>query len=103
MAKDSISIKWNSGGGEGYEASVAALRVYDPAPQITAGVRIKGRVSPDAIAQIVALVAECGAEIEVSLKAEWDTAGNKQMRLFPPDYGAATASDIEDWLRGPNV
>ena len=42
MAKDSISIKWNSGGGEDYEATIAALRVYDPAPQITAGVRIQG-------------------------------------------------------------
>ena len=99
MKKDSVIIKWNSGGGDSYEATIAALRLYDPAPQITAGLKIKGRISPDAIAQIVAVIAEHGAEIEVSLKAEWDAMGNAQPRLFPPDYGAATSADIEDWLR----
>ena len=60
-------------------------------------------MSPDAIAQIVALVAECGAEFEVSLKAEWDAP----MATNRCGYSRQTTgrchgiSDIEDWLKRP--
>ena len=85
MANQEISVRWNSSDVGGYEVSLNVLRQYDPAPEITAALSVKGMLPLEAMDQIVAIAAEHGAEIGLRLRASWPK-GNEmaQLRLFPP-------------------
>ena len=100
MAKDSITIKWNSADASDYEASLGALQQYEQQPEIKTAISLKGRIPPDAVKQIVDLLADHDVEVGVTLKAEWAETGQQQLRLFAPDYTTQTVADIEGWLRG---
>ena len=100
MAKDSIEIKWSSADATDYEASIAALQSYEGHPEIKVAIRLNGKIKPDSVAEIIKIAKAHGATIGVSLKAQWPAEDDVQLRLFPPDYGAATAADIENWLIG---
>ena len=98
MPRDSIQVKWNSVDSADYEATIAALQGYEETPTITSAIRLKGKISPEGIKQIIKVAQDHGAEIGVTLKAEWEPDSSRQLRLFPPSYGADTVADIEGWL-----
>ena len=100
MAKDSITIKWNTANAADYEASLGALQRYEQLPEIKTAISLKGRIPPDAVKQIIDLLDDYDVEIGVTLKAEWAETGQEQLRLFAPDYTTETVADIEGWLRG---
>ena len=93
-----ISIRWDSGNGTDYEASVQALRAYTPRPDITASVRLKGSMAQDTIQALVELAAAHSLETHITLTATWpDDSEMLQLRLFPPSPIEAAVEDfVED-------
>ena len=79
-----IQIRWNSGADEDYEASMEALRGYSPAPDISAAIRLKGKMSQQAVRDLVEVAGQFGLEVQVTLTASWlDEDEVHQLRLFP--------------------
>ena len=79
-----ISIRWDSGMGDDYDVSVAALGAYRPLPDLTVSVKLKGSIPEAVLAKVVNLAEDNGLEINVTLTATWADEESFQLRLFPP-------------------
>lgn len=83
---DSITVKWDSGQTRNFAASTAALNTYDPPPDISGKIAIKGEMTLKALDDIVHRAEKHGLEVELTLVGKWaDEEERAQLRLFPVD------------------
>ena len=79
---------------------LAAIQTYEGKPEIKTGVRLRGKLPPQSVGELLKMCSSLGVECIVSLSAEWPVSDAHQLRLFPADYGKQTVADIERWLTG---
>ena len=83
---DQIQIRWSTWSGSNYDDSMAALKEFDPIPNVRAALSVKGSMPKEAIDRIMDIVNEFDADANIMLTATWgkDQAPN-QLRLFGPN------------------
>ena len=71
---DQIQIKFREGQGSTYEASMDALRMYDPAPSLKGAVNLKGNYTAEALGRVVDLVQELEVDGKLALDISYADA-----------------------------
>lgn len=82
-----IQAKWNSWSERDFGLSIQALQQYDPEPEITASIKLKGKLPLEALKQIAAIGREFDLEPVVTVTGTWpkdDTGQMHQLCLFGP-------------------